>query len=78
MPEKRIGIYSKDDLDRLVRNTVPEGRVGAIILAPDLDGLAVTVEMRKRTKFGTWDIKASYKRDWSGDQKIGAKVVYSW
>lgn len=74
---KRIGIYTKDELDLLVRNTIPKDRTIAVVVATDLDGLEVTVEMKKETKFGTWDIAGVYKREWRGDNKIGAKVVWS-
>lgn len=76
----KTGIFSQKELSRLVEETVPAERNGvpvqnAIVGTVDADGVAMVVHMRKGDH---WTVEMAIKRDWSGDIKSGAKVVYSW
>lgn len=77
---KTVGIFSGPELSRLVEQTVPVERDGkpvknAIVGTVDKDGVAMVVKMRKGEH---WTVEMAVKREWGGDVKSGARVVYSW
>jgi hypothetical protein len=79
MTDRKVntGIFSEEALSDLVERTVPKDRTFALVLSVDEDNFVVAVEMKKDTKIGEWKASAGYTRDWSGDNKVGAKIVWS-
>jgi hypothetical protein len=74
-PAPKVGMFSAQVLDKLVKDTVPADRQHALVTTVDADGLLVAVKMVKNEH---WEVEAAIKRSWSGDIQAGARVVYSW
>jgi hypothetical protein len=74
-PAPRVGIFSREELARVVADTVPADRQHAVVLSLDEDGTAVAVKMTLRER---WEVEGAFRRDWSGDLNVGARVIYSW
>jgi hypothetical protein len=74
-PKFREGMFSRQEIARLVEDTVPPDRTNAVVGTVDRNGLAVVLKM---TKGEHWTIEAAFTRDWAGDTKAGAAVIYSW
>lgn len=79
-PPPRGGMFSQQELSRLVEQTVPPERNGvpvtnAIVGVVDSEGVALVVQMKKGEH---WTVEMAVKRDWGGDVKSGAKVMWSW
>ncbi len=57
--------------------TVPDGHSNAIIGTVDQDGAQI-VAVAKLGPSNNWDVTAAARHDWSGDNEVGASVIYSW
>lgn len=68
-------MFSQKEIAKLVEETVPPDRTNAIVGTVDADGVAVVLKMQKGEH---WTVEMAVKREWGGDIKSGAKVVYSW
>ncbi len=73
-------IFSTDDLKSLADKaltTVPDGHSNAIVGTVDQSGAQVVV-IAKLGPSNNWDVTGAARHDWSGDNEVGASVIYSW
>lgn len=73
-------IISSDQLNAIAAQTlptVPDGHSNAIVGTVDQNGAQV-VAVFKLGASKNWDVTAVGRHDWSGDNEVGASVIYSW
>ena len=57
--------------------TIPDGHTNAVIGTVDQTGAQVIV-VAKLGADKNWTVSAEGRHDWSGDNQVGANVIYSW
>jgi hypothetical protein len=78
-----VSIFSQDQLKAVVDDTlkataIPDGHKNAIVGTVDQDG-AKAIAVFKLGKNDNWLFQGAFTHDWaSGDNKVGASVLYSW
>lgn len=61
---------------KTVNNLVPDGHTNAVVGTVDSSGAQVLLTMKRRES--RWVATAIARHDWTGDNALGASVVYSW
>ena len=72
-------VFGPDQLAAAVKQAdaaVPPGHTNALVGTVDSTGAQVLLTMKMGT--GGWTASGIARHDWSGDNQIGASVVYSW
>jgi hypothetical protein len=73
----RPSMFSQAQLDAIVKQTLPEipaGHKEAIVGGVDEHGVQVVASLTFKQE---WTVEAAYQHEWAGDDKIGAKVMWS-
>lgn len=73
------GIFSPEQLDKIVNETLPqdEDKSHAVVFGIDQDGAKVVASF-KRSPDSIWTLQAAAQHEWSGDNKVGGKLVLAW
>ena len=81
MPDISIGshLFAPDQLARVLAETVPApkpGQRGQVVGTVDSSGAKVALVMTPGD--GHWQIEAAFTHDWTGDNEVGGRVIYSF
>jgi hypothetical protein len=74
-------IFSQTQLQQAVAAIppdLPEGHSSAIVGTVDQTGAQVIVGFKKDALGGTWQAQGAFRHDWSGDNSVGARFIYSF
>ena len=75
-------VFSNEQLAKLVNETIPAtlpaDHKNALVGTVDVNGVQVVVGMRRETTHATWEITGAFQHTWTGDNRVGAKMVTSW
>lgn len=72
-------IFSQTQLDAAVKvaqQAVPMGHSNAIVGTVDNTGAQVVVSMKLDADH--WTAKGAIRHDWTGQNIVGASMIYSW
>ncbi len=56
---------------------VPDGHTNALVGTVDATGAQVIATF-KLGPSNNWDVTAAGRHEWTGDNEVGASVIYSW
>lgn len=75
-------IFSQAQLQSIVDDTLkatamPEGHKNALVATVDQSG-AKAVGIFKLGKGDNWQFQGAFEHDWTGENKAGASLMYSW
>lgn len=69
-------MFSKKELDKIVKEQLPEGKTGAFVGTVDDKGVQIIVGIAlEEDKI---KIQGVYKYDWAGEHSVGGKVIWTW
>lgn len=75
---KAATVFSSAQLDQILKDTLPaDAKPGenVIVTAIDQNGAKVAANFKLREH---WELRAAAEHEWSGDNRVGAKVVMRW
>lgn len=75
-------IFSQEQLrkivdDQLKASDLPKDHKVAVVGTVDRDGAQAIAVFTKSTVDGDWQFSAGARHEWTGDNSVGAKVVFS-
>jgi hypothetical protein len=74
-------VFSQDQLNAIVKETIPsnlpDGHAHAIVGTVDQDGAQVVAGFTLGAN-QEWQVDGVFRHTWSGDNAVGAQVIYSW
>jgi len=72
-----LGIFSPEQLDKIITETLPPDMTAthAVVGAVDQNGVRVVASFKKTTH---WELQAAAEHEWTGENKVGAKVLLTW
>ncbi len=75
-------IFSADALKKVTDETIkdanlPDGHTNAVVFGVDEEGAKVVAHF-VLGKNDHWSLDGVYQHEWSGDNKIGGDVAFSW
>ena len=73
-------IFSPEQLKKFVEDhsvNVPKDHKNAIVGSVDNTGAQAIVTMRRGDR-NQWLISGAFQHTWSGDNRVGGEVIYSW
>jgi hypothetical protein len=69
-------IFSQENLDRIIKETLPPtlppGKTGALVGTVDMSGAQVVVGYNFND---TWKVTGAFRHDWSGNNEAVASVI---
>lgn len=78
-----MAIFNTRQLERIVADVLRDNPAigahdNAIVGAVDSTGVQVVIAFSKDVARGRWTATAAGRHDWSGENSVGATVIYSW
>lgn len=75
-------LFDAATLRKLVEDTIPStlppDHTSALVGTVDSAGVGVVVSCKKDTAKGTWEVRGVLKHEWTGGDKAGAQVIWSF
>lgn len=71
-------IFSPEELAQIVRDTLPPAPKGhRIVVVGTVDATGAPVVAGFRSTAGAWEFTAAYHHDWTGEDDVSARVIYT-
>ena len=75
-------IFDPDSLNKVLNETVPaqlpDGHTAALVGTVDANGIQAVLSVKKAVGSSTLECDGVWQRDWSGQQTVGARVLWSF